>query len=42
MSDHADVVRRYFETVADLGSAPDALRTVLHRDVRITRTSRPG
>jgi ketosteroid isomerase-like protein len=36
MSDPADVARRYFETVADLGSSPDALRDVLHRDVRIT------
>jgi len=36
MSDPADVVRRYFETVADLGSTPDALRDVLHPDVRIT------
>jgi ketosteroid isomerase-like protein len=36
MSDPADVVRRYFETVADLGSSPDALRDVLDRDVRIT------
>ncbi|HKE78550.1 MAG TPA: nuclear transport factor 2 family protein [Solirubrobacteraceae bacterium] len=36
MSDPADVVRRYFEAVADLGSTPDALRDVLHPDVRIT------
>ena len=36
MSDPAGVVRRYFETVADLGSSPDGLRDVLHRDVRIT------
>lgn len=36
MSDPADVVRRYFETVADLGSTLDALRDVLHPDVRIT------
>jgi ketosteroid isomerase-like protein len=36
MSDPADVVRRYFETVADLGSTADVLRDVLHPDVRIT------
>jgi ketosteroid isomerase-like protein len=36
MSDPASVVRRYFETVADLGSSVDALLAVLHPTVRIT------
>jgi ketosteroid isomerase-like protein len=35
MSDPAAVVRRYFELVADLGSAPDALRDLLHPAVRV-------
>jgi ketosteroid isomerase-like protein len=36
VNDPASVVRRYFETVADLGSSADALRAVLHPSVRIT------
>jgi ketosteroid isomerase-like protein len=36
MSDPADVVRRYFAIVADLGSTQEALEDVLHPDVRVT------
>jgi len=36
MSDPADVVRRYFSIVADLGSTADELREVLDPAVRIT------
>jgi ketosteroid isomerase-like protein len=36
VSDPASVVKRYFETVADLGSPVDALLAVLHPTVRIT------
>jgi ketosteroid isomerase-like protein len=36
MSDPAAVVRRYFETVADLSSSSEALLDALHPDLRIT------
>jgi ketosteroid isomerase-like protein len=35
VNDPASIAKRYFEIVADLSSPPDALETLLHRDVRI-------
>jgi len=41
MSDPADVVRRYVATVADLGSTEEALREVLHPEIRLIEHPNP-
>jgi ketosteroid isomerase-like protein len=41
MSDAADVVRRYFAVVADLGSSQQDLEAVLHDDVQVIERPNP-